>query len=190
MANWCSSLYIFEGDTTEIKDIFDKLSSLQVRETSLMENGFGKNWLGNIVALLGGNPDEVACRGTYESVEISNDTLVLYTDTAWDEMRPTWDFVCQQYKTLRYYFRAEEPGGEYFVTNDRERKYFPDRYLLEQNEQEPMYFETEAALFAEVEKRTDTSIRNWDAMQAVIDEYNENDEDDCPIVVGAFEIVD
>lgn len=190
MANWCLSVYIFEGAREEVEDLLEKLTALQQREISLVENGFGKNWLGNVVKVYGGDPESIECRGSYESPVVRDGVLVVDTETAWNEMRPTWDFVCQQYKTLRYYFKAEESGNEYYVTNDADKKYFPERYILEQNEADTEYFETETAFFAAVAERTGTKINSWDTMQEAIENYNADDEDDCPIMAGAFEVVD
>ncbi|MBX3238960.1 MAG: hypothetical protein KIT80_09280 [Chitinophagaceae bacterium] len=190
MPNWCLTIYIIEGDPGEINDLEEKLRGLQEGNVSLAENAFGKTWLGNVVKLYGGDPDEIACRGNFEEWQRINDnTLELETSTAWVEMRETWDFVCRQYSSLRYYFRAEEPGGEYFVTNDADRKYFRDRFFMDQPEEGTLYFETEKALFAEVSGRTGTDISNWEELRAAIKKYNEADEDDNPITAGAFAVV-
>lgn len=54
MPNWCFSSYVFEGKKEEIADLHKKLQSLTELSTPLVENDFGKLWLGCVVTLFGG----------------------------------------------------------------------------------------------------------------------------------------
>jgi hypothetical protein len=134
MPNCCFTHYVIKGNKKEIADLMLKLESLEKRETSLVENDCGKNWLGNVIALFGGDWNEMACRGGFMNMEKPDDTTLRFdTETAWVDMPGVWDFVCEQYRSLRYYFMAEESGVCYYATNDREGKYFSKPFWVEQD---------------------------------------------------------
>ena len=63
MPNWCWTSYIAVGDKQEIRDLYKKMKSLEEGEKSLVENGFGKTWLGNLVTILDGDWNNISCRG-------------------------------------------------------------------------------------------------------------------------------
>ena len=48
-----------------------------------------------------------------------------------------WEWVRKTYPSLRWYFRAEECGCTYYVTNDRKGKYFPERFLIDELQAAP-----------------------------------------------------
>ena len=53
MPNWCHTSYVITGNTDDVRDLYEKMRSLEEGEQSLVENGLGKTWLGNLVVLLG-----------------------------------------------------------------------------------------------------------------------------------------
>ena len=55
MPNWCWTSYVAVGDKKDIRDLYKKMKSLEDSEKSLIENGFGNTWLGNLVTILGGD---------------------------------------------------------------------------------------------------------------------------------------
>ena len=63
MPNWCNTSYKFVGDKEEIADLYNKLQSLNDMPEPLVENGFGKLFLGCVVNLFGGDWKEIYCRG-------------------------------------------------------------------------------------------------------------------------------
>ena len=63
MPNWCDTGYAVTGDQEQVKDLYQKMKSLSDNPESLLENGFGKLWVGNLVYLLGGNTENIYCRG-------------------------------------------------------------------------------------------------------------------------------
>src|SRR3712207_8742034 len=42
-----------------------------------------------------------------------------------------FDMVCKKYPTLSYFYRSEEPGMALYFTNDKEGRYFQDRFVVE-----------------------------------------------------------
>ena len=41
MPNWCFTSNVVTGDEKEVCDLYEKMRSLEEREKSLVENGFG-----------------------------------------------------------------------------------------------------------------------------------------------------
>lgn len=42
-----------------------------------------------------------------------------------------FDLICRKYPSIRYYFQSEEPGMVEYLTNDKEGKYFKDKYCVD-----------------------------------------------------------
>ena len=64
MPNWCWTSYVAVGDKKDIRDLYKKMKSLEDSEKSLIENGFGNTWLGNLVTILGGDYHKISCRAS------------------------------------------------------------------------------------------------------------------------------
>ena len=62
MPNWCFTSFVVRVEDKEVCDLYEKMRSLEQREESLVENGFGKTWVGNLVTLLGGDWNTIYCR--------------------------------------------------------------------------------------------------------------------------------
>ena len=190
MPNWCFTNYVIEGDKEEIADLMQKLESLEQRDIPLVENGFGKNWLGCVIVLFAGDWNDFDCRGNFMELERLGDTTLRFdTETAWSEMSDVWKFVCGKYKSLKYCFLAEEPGCCYYATNDTDRKYFPDRFFVEQGDMERQCHESEQSLFRDISERTGVEIKSLKKLQKVIDAYNDTHEDN-EIYVYEFSMVE
>ena len=178
MPNWCFTNYVFEGNKKEIKDLYNKLKSLEEMEKPLVENGFGTKWLGCLVNLFGGNWEEINCRGDFMDLELLDDnTIQLHTETAWGDMPEVWDLVLKNYESITYYFYAEEPGVCYYATNDCEGKYFPERFIIDRFEEGSEYFENETDLFAHITSIIGEIITNQEEMKAAMELYNSGNED-------------
>lgn len=64
MPNWCSTSYVLSSSKENIDKLHGVMSELQSMDKPFSENGFGPNWLGCLVDRLGGNHEEVWCRGS------------------------------------------------------------------------------------------------------------------------------
>lgn len=191
MPNWCSTSYVVTGDKNEVRDLYEKMRSLEEREKPLVKNGFGVTWLGNLVTLLGRSWEEVYCRGEWSelTVDIDNDELRFCTMTAWAELRQLRHFLQEKYPSLTFYFRSEEPGMCIFQTNDKEGIYFPERYKVEHWDEEGEYCMDEKEVFDTVSDITGTTVQNLEEMNKAIDTYNEVHEYE-PIYIYVFETVE
>lgn len=144
MPNWCLTSHVVTGDEKQVCDLYNKMKSLEERNESLVKNGFGKTWLGNLIALLGGDWETTYCRGEWQNLQKDCDDGALRFDTmsAWGEPDATIAFLRQQYPNLDFYFLAEEPGCEYYVTNDADGKHFPERYYFAMpDDYEPYWYD-------------------------------------------------
>lgn len=134
MPNWCSTRVEIECVNDETaKALFDRIA--EWTSSNKAENGFGHNWLGNVV--LGskiGTVDtcpetDVHCRGEIADKDLYKNTVVLYTETAWAPLLHMWQLVADKYAPgADICYTAEEPGCALFATNDPdlEGKYYLD----------------------------------------------------------------
>lgn len=120
------------GDKKEVCDLYDKMRFLEACDKPLVENGFGHEWLGNLVHLLGGDWQQVYCRGEWTGLDkdCDNGALRFETVSAWGDPKEVIRFLQGKYPSLEFYFQAEEPGMLYYATNDADGEYFPTRYYF------------------------------------------------------------
>lgn len=138
MPNWCSTDMIIEGPKREV-EAFHK-NVLKWTSKNYVENDFGKNWLGNIVVGAGFSYKLLACRGaiTYMDEEITawQDEPGIYYfqvqyESAWTDINGTWKTILEKYApNCEIYYVAEELGNEYFVTNDRDKRYYDEEIIV------------------------------------------------------------
>lgn len=133
MPNWCLTNYKVVGPKEDISRFSTMLNELQSLPESRVENGFGKLWLGNLVDYLGGNWHDVWCRGEINDwdVDASGEMITMQVMSAWSEPSATRFFLKEKFPSCDIWFISEEPGNCYYVKNDTEGDYFPEKYILE-----------------------------------------------------------
>ena len=183
MPNWCFTSYVVTGEEKEVCDLYEKMRSLEEREESLVENGFGKTWLGNLVTLLGGDWNTIYCRGDWSDLtkDDDNGALRFDTETAWCDADETIAFLQEKYPNLEFYFIAEESGMGYYATNDTAGEYFPQRYtVLPYDSGEEYQYEEgeEQAFFDEITNLTGCKVNSFEEVEKAVHEYNEQHEDE------------
>ena len=124
MPNWCKTKYVITGskeDVSNLNSIFQKVLSMKDNKSG----DFNNNWLGFVISELDGDNKEISCRGWFEDVKLKNrTTLRLTTYSAWCPCFELFEFIVQKYPSLQYYFIAEEPAMDVYITNDAEKRYF------------------------------------------------------------------
>lgn len=159
-----------------MKALFELMKDLEEREEPSVPNGFGKTWLGCLVDALGGDWNTIRCRGEWTGRELWENTLRMETETAWAPCLETYDFICEKFPSLTYYFRSEEPGMCDYWTNDTNGIYFPERYLVElctpQEEYYTEYFQTLEEAFEWLEEFCGHPIRSEQDVSALDDEWD------------------
>lgn len=194
MPNWCSTEYYVVGSKKELSDLNKKMEKLENRKESLVKNGFGNTWLGNLVESLGGDWEKVYCRGQWmcRVYNKENNSLTFTTETAWCEMNEWRKFIESYYTTIKILFVTEEPGCGIYQTNDKQGVFFKDKYVLDYTE-DVEYFETidQAVEFIEELIGLKIEDKTVNGIQEKLDEYVEkNDEEDQYFSFHEFEEVD
>ena len=181
MPNWCDTSYKCVGDPKEVRKLNSVLKYMEKRKTSILSNGFGKMWLGNLVYKLGGNWEELRCRGEITDFSLDSNVLTINQQTAWCEQEGVREIIEKSFPSIKVYYMEQESGCEVFCTNDASGEYFPERYFLDSYE-DWEYFETldEATKFVskiighEVEPRVDAIDKELDNY---MEEHEEENED-------------
>ncbi len=189
MPNWCATEYTFTGNREEITDLYEKLNSLKEAKESSIKNDFGTTFLGNVVHLFGGDYQEIYCRGYFHYIDLHLNYISLSTETAWREMNEVWEFVRSKYKTIRYYYYAEEQGCDYYVTNDVEGNYFPTRFIIMSPGKETIYTNTLKEVLEKVSEQIEKTLTSKEELLQAIEIFNNTcGEDEC-IYFNEIEVV-
>ena len=186
MPNWCSSSYVIGGDKKEVKKLYGIMHGLEKRKTPAVKNGFGTAWLGCLVNALGADWNKVYCRGDWSNLEMEQDTLKFSTETAWGPCNEVFDLIRQKFPSLSYYFLSEEPGMGVFQTNDRDGKYFTDKFRADictpEEEYQCEYFEDKPSMFKWLEEIFGQPVTSDEDIEKLTDEWeNANENAFCNI---------
>lgn len=176
MPNWCLTEYKCVGNPKEVRELHKVLKYIDRRKTTIIKNGFGKWWLGNLVTKLGGKWEDYRCRGEIIDYSLDGNILIISQSTAWCEQEGARRIIQEKFPSIKVYYREEEPGCGVYYTNDTTGDYFPETYFLDSYD-EQQYFETieEAAeCVSEIVGHTvETTI---DAIQEALEKYVEQKE--------------
>lgn len=191
MANQSDVVYKCIGDPKEVRSLYKIINANDKRKTSRVKNGFGTLWIGNIIDALGEDWEKLRCRGEIIGYHIENNLLTIYQSTAWCEQEGFRECIEKKFPSIKVYYREEEPGCDVYYTNDAYRNYFPERYLLNNND-EPLYFNTieEAAEYVSgiVNQKVEA---NMEAIEKALDNYEEeHEDDDVYFSFHEFQVVD
>ena len=191
MANQSDVVYKCIGDPKEVRSLYKIINANDKRKTSRVKNGFGTLWIDNIIDALGEDWEKLRCRGEIIGYHIENNLLTIYQSTAWCEQEGFRECIEKKFPSIKVYYREEEPGCDVYYTNDADRNYFPERYLLNYND-EPLYFNTieEAAEYVSgiVNQKVEA---NMTAIEKALDEYEEeNKDEDVYFSFHEFQVVD
>lgn len=131
MPNWCCTDYRIYGDKHARDDLYNSIKYLNSLDEPLIENGFGNLWLGCLVNQLGGDYNNVYCRGDITDYHNFDDHLWIQTETAWGEMDEVRHFIEKTYPSLKIYYMSEEPGMGQYYTNDATHEIFKCKYRVD-----------------------------------------------------------
>ena len=198
MPNWAYTTYKIKGSEEEVAALHKTIQELGQRKESLLPNGFGKLWLGNLVHALGGDWEKLYCRGQILDYKLENGLLFISTETAWGEMSDVRHFIQFKFPSLEIYFQTEEPGMCIFQTKDHTGEYFPERWLLDWNDEARNLYLWEyfRDLPSVIEYLKENGIITKDiqptkeAILAVLDEIQNSRPDDISYMLEEFKVVD
>lgn len=146
MPNWCfTNITIAHDNSEELEEFYNKIEEWTSHD--YCDNGFGKNWLGNIVGNSGiGTIDEdkesdLRCRGSLIDVDLTDNQLTIQTETAWVPMLQMWVKLLEKYlPEAELVYSTEELGCEILCTNDPVYigKYYIDAWDMDDIETDDM----------------------------------------------------
>ena len=186
MPNWCDTTYKCVGDPKEVRALHKILKYIDRRKTTIVRNGFGKWWLGNLVTKLGGKWEDYCCRGEITSYSFDGDVLEITQYTAWCEQEGVRRIIQEKFPSIKVYYREEEPGCEIYYTNDTTGSYFPEAYFLDSYD-EQRYFETIEEAAESVSEIVGCTVEaTIDAIQEALEKYIEQKESSGEEVFYSF----
>ncbi len=168
MANTCFTSYVVTGRKEELKDLYEKMRYLENRDIEVEKGIYGKTWLGHLVALLGGKVEgekAVYCRGKWDNLSMNEDTLSFDTETAWREMSEFRYFVERCYLTIKFFYRSDVEDEGRYMTNDKEGRFFPERYIIDIEGVDYLGFNNYEKAVAYIESVMGRSLSNGESAQ-------------------------
>ena len=178
MSNLCMVSYACEGTVEQMEELNAVLALLQKAKEPIVTNGRGNLWLGCIVTYLGGNWEEVECRGEVLDFYYNGETLSMEQDTDWCEQAGFRRFLEQRFPGLKIYYLETESDTGWGGTNDVEGKYFPYRYYMSTSEDYEFFSSLE-----ELAERASQIVGfkvepDFDVIWEALEEYTDEHEDD------------
>ena len=134
MPNWAFTDYAIEGPKETLQKIEQAVLHHDVEENS------AEDWEGNVLIALGitwnrGGPDEGGkyMRGFIRDAPHwcnDNKTLSLFAEEAWG-VTDFNEVLEENFPDIKVYWSTEESNEGIYATNDKEGKYFPDRFFVD-----------------------------------------------------------
>ena len=179
MPNWCETKYVFIGDKKEMKDLYDLMKGLESLPEPLVPNDFGTTWLGCLVTKLGGDWNEISCRGKWMDLTLNENDLRFETSTAWGPCDAVMELICDKFPSLSYFYQAIEWGNEVFETNDYEGEFFPEIFALNYDSETygsgDGFFESEKDLFEYLTKQFERPINSFEDIETLNQDLEKED---------------
>lgn len=185
MPNWAVCEYRLVSETSEVKDLYERMKRLQEMKEPLKPNGFGTTWLGNLVEDLGGDFNKVQCRGSWDNLSLDNDILNFTTETAWYRCTEVEDLIKEKYPSIDIFFRCEEPGMVIYEKNSD--TYFPEEFIVDYEDGD-VYYLTEDRALLNLSDFFGIDFKGMDEAMILVDENNE--KDDGRVWVNKYELVE
>jgi hypothetical protein len=191
MANMASVAYAIEGTQESLLKIKEAINkAVNDKETKKYEEyfaclnlGFAEKFLENY--RLGG---EIS-----EEVEIRDDVLRFWAEERWG-LQDFEELLRLKFPDITVYWIVEECGMEIYCTNDKEGKYFSDKYWVDTAQDgvyQSEYFKTEEAMYKWLSEITNGRVKNKEDVEAFNSDYEDScAEDENFIYIHEFEVVE
>lgn len=147
MSNKCANFISIEGKENELRKFNQLIDDWTSKDFE--NNGWGTNWLGNILGFSGVAPkkeqfDNIFCRGYLYEKEFVQEAdnrflLKIQTISSWSPCVYMWKLICDKYlSNYKLTFVCEEPGEGVYITNDTE---LAKKYILYVWDREDFFYE-------------------------------------------------
>lgn len=176
MANICLTNYIVTGKESELRDLYSKMEF-----ANESENALDISYCYFLVTTLGCEYPDFYCRGDFYDVFIEEKEgeppyLSFVIESAWRELSEWRAFINSKYPHLKFYFIAEEYGEDIFETNDKDHKYFVDKYILHiDGDNEYFRFDEQEDIVKRINGATNLNVKTFDECLALSDTLDSDD---------------
>ena len=124
---------------------------------------------------------------------LDNGVLKFCAEERWG-LQDFEELLIQKFPDIKVYWIVEEPGCEVYCTNDKEGKYFPERYWVDTAQDDiynSEYFETEEQMYKWLSEITHGRVKSEEDVEKFNADY-EASGDECEnfISIHKFEIED
>lgn len=178
-------MYKLTGEADEVRSLYERMKRLEDMKTSLLPNGFGTTWLGNLVSDMGRNYEDVSCRGSWDSLRLEEEVLSFTTESAWYRCTEVEDIIKEVYPSIYIAFCCEEPGMAIYEKNDD--NFFPEDYIVDIEDDDTTYCD-EADALEILSDFFGIDFKDMDEAMILVSENNE--QDDGRIWVNRYELVE
>jgi hypothetical protein len=185
MANYASTdVRIISDNTADIDKLYSLMYRLENMKEPAVKNGFGTTWLGCLVEALGSSWQKVSCRGEWSCLELCDNTISLYIESAWTAPTDVFDLIRQVFPSVEIFFLSTESGCEYYVSNDPEGRFFAERYIVDictvDEEYMTEYFEQLGTALDWINEQTNGDVKTGSDVETLNERLSsENDNAFC-----------
>lgn len=190
MANWASVSYRIEGSKSDLQKVFGVIDDFMTGRKKPKEERASMGWVGNIVKEMGATEEQMEnnyLRGFIQTYEIDGDILCIEAEEAWGltDFRHVLLAIMPE---LTIYYVVEEPDDHIYGTNDREGKYFIDKFFVDaciEGNYESDYFTTKESAM----KFTASLLGKENVTVEEVQAWTKEQEGDSYLYIHAFEYV-
>lgn len=182
MPNWASTTYTLTGkDARKVFDIIEKYSNNL--------NDHNRFWLGHVVEDLNNGKCDIYARGWVNDWDIESDeSIILYCETAWSELSEWRHFVESKFEDLKIYYICSECGMEIYMYNNPD---FESIYEVDTERNGIQEFDSEKDMLQYVcEYINKKEVGTRKEVEKSVEEFNEKADDDDYIYIHEYEYID
>lgn len=190
MANMASVAYAIEGPKETLQKINGALITAVHSEDKRYEMYQAAEYLKLPITdetRLGG---EISEEPTWDE---NTGALRFFSEERWG-LQDFAELLEKHFPDIKVYWIVEEPGMEIYCTNDKDGKYFPERYWVDiciDGIYDSDYFKTEKQIYKWLDKLTYGRVKSKEDVEEFNADYEDSGtEDENFIYVHEFEIVD
>lgn len=187
MANWASTAYAIEGP----KEVLEEIRKAIVKAIETKDNRYEEY---KACDNLGITYEETKVRlgGLIEEEPGYDDkgALRIFAEERWG-LQDFNELLEQKFPDIKVYWIVEESGCEVYATNDKEGKYFPERYWVDtciNGNYQSEYFQFESSVYKWLHDLTDGKVKCEKDVEAFNSDCEQDDEDF--IIIHTFEVMD
>jgi hypothetical protein len=188
MANMASVVYAIEGPQEDLKKILGAICLAIASEETFYEEYLACKNLGYTEEELEGKRlgGEIEDEPTFD-----NGVLRFYAEERWG-LQDFEELLRQKFPDIKVYWVVEESGNEVYCTNDKEGKYFPERYWVDTAQDDiyqSEYFKTEEAMWKWLSEKY--GVKSKEEVEAWNADYEDSaTEDENFIYIHEFDVVE